>query len=317
MIDQAYALVRRGAAVEAVRLLEQQGAGEDGAGFLELAVWLLEGQVVRRDLALARKWFGRAAEAGNMVGASVHLAFLAIGVGGDRDWKQALRLLDELAPRHAPAREQQNLLAAMPLDDQGDALTKAQGHELSVSPRIMAFYDLLSDAECDHLIALAEPLLQPSAIVDPATGRMRPDPVRTSAATTLAWVDENPVVHALNRRIAAASGTKVEAGEPLQILRYEGGQQYRPHHDALSGVSNQRVATMLVYLNAGYGGGETHFPAGDLKFKGRKGDALYFWNVLPDGSADPAALHSGLPVTAGRKFLATRWIRQHCFMPMR
>ena len=40
----------------------------------------------------------------------------------------------------------------------------------------------------------------------------------------------------INACIAAASGTDKEWGEPLTILRYQPGQQYRPHHDAGKGA---------------------------------------------------------------------------------
>jgi prolyl 4-hydroxylase len=44
--------------------------------------------------------------------------------------------------------------------------------------------------------------------------------------------------------------------------------------------------------------------------KGRAGEGLLFANALPDGRPDPASRHAGLPVTAGAKLLASRWIRQ-------
>jgi prolyl 4-hydroxylase len=125
------------------------------------------------------------------------------------------------------------------------------------------------------------------------------------------WVSEDMVVSALNRRIAAASNTDRRCGEPLQVLRYRPGQEYRPHLDALPSRENQRVLTMLVYLNDRYSGGETCFTATGLKFSGAPGDALLFRNATPDGSPDPASQHAGLPVHEGEKYLASRWIRQH------
>ena len=112
---------------------------------------------------------------------------------------------------------------------------------------------------------------------------------------------ENPAVHALNRRIAAASGTDVAQGEPLQVLRYRPGGEYKPHFDAIPGFANQRILTMIVWLNEDYEGGETMFAKTGAKFKGRTGDALLFRNALPDGTRDPDAGHAGLPVTRGRE----------------
>ena len=69
------------------------------------------------------------------------------------------------------------------------------------------------------------------------------------------------------------------------------------------------MATLLIYLNDGFEGGETHFPLTGLRFKGRKGDALLFHNVLPGGAPDPITLHAGLAPARGEKWLFSQWIR--------
>jgi prolyl 4-hydroxylase len=120
-------------------------------------------------------------------------------------------------------------------------------------------------------------------------------------------------VHAINQRIAAASGTQAAQGEPLQVLRYRPGGEYKPHFDAIPGFANQRILTMIVWLNEDYEGGETMFMKTGAKLRGRTGDALLFRNALPDGSRDPDAAHAGLPVTRGEKLIASRWIRARPF----
>jgi prolyl 4-hydroxylase len=317
VVQQASRLAGGGQVRQAVDLLAGAGRGGDADALLELAVWYLSGQIVRRDLAQSRHFFRLAGEAGNGQAAMIHLSFLAIGVGGDRDWRGAVQLLEALATHDPVAATQFGLLKRMALDGKGDPSTPARPKELSASPYAAAFRGLLSPDEANYLIALAEPLLEPSLVVDPETGQMRPHPVRTSHAAALGWVDENPVVHAINRRIAAATGTIVEAGEPLQLLRYAPGQEYRPHHDAIPGATNQRLLTLLIYLNEEYEGGATVFPRSGLSFRGKVGDALLFRNALPDGRIDPEAVHAGSAVTSGRKYLATRWIHQRQFMDLR
>jgi len=120
---------------------------------------------------------------------------------------------------------------------------------------------------------------------------------------------EDPVVRQLNRRFAAITGTKVECGEPLHVLRYAPGQEYRPHFDAIPGAQNQRTWTVLVYLNDAYEGGATLFDQLNIQFRGAPGDALVFRNADQDGIPDPRLRHAGAPVAAGVKWLATRWIR--------
>jgi prolyl 4-hydroxylase len=317
VVDQAYAHVNANQPGAASALLERAGEAGDSAAWLELAVWFLSGQVVTRDLARSRDCFRRAGEGGHDQAAMIHLSFLAIGVGGDRDWPGAVHLLQKRARTDAEAARQVTLLEGMSLDEEGNPLSLPPTVELSRSPYVATVEKLFTREECDYLIALASPLMQGSVIVDPLNGQMRPDPIRSSDAAMLAWIEENPVVHALNRRIAAVSGSLVEAGEPLQVLRYRPGQEYRPHHDALPGATNQRVSTLLVYLNEDFTGGETSFAAAGLTYKGGVGDALLFRNAHPDGRIDQAALHAGLPVTTGCKFLASRWIHERQFAPLR
>jgi len=49
--------------------------------------------------------------------------------------------------------------------------------------------------------------------------------------------------------------------------------------------------------------------------RGKVGDMLLFSNADPEGHGDPLAEHAGLPVTAGTKYLATRWIREARWIP--
>ena len=58
-------------------------------------------------------------------------------------------------------------------------------------------------------------------------GEQALDPIRTSDGAGLFWLAEDPAIHALNRRIAMATATNYERGEPLQVLRYLPGQEYR------------------------------------------------------------------------------------------
>ena len=316
-IEQAYELVRGHRPADAVALLEEGGRAGDAACWVELATWHLGGSIIPRDLARCRECFRLAGEGGHDQARSIYISLLANGTGGPAEWSSAVGELREFGSHNADAARQVMLLEAMALGSGGEPGPLPAPHVLSESPKALLFSGLLSEDECRYLVDRALPLLQPSAIVDPATGRMRPHPIRTSEGAAFPWIDENPVIHAINRRIAAASASEVRAGEPLQVLRYRPGQEYRPHHDAVPGTDNQRVLTMLVYLNDGYAGGETVFFANGLKVRGAPGDALLFRNALDDGTPDPAAQHAGLPVTSGEKLIASRWIRQRAFGPAR
>jgi len=207
------------------------------------------------------------------------------------------------------AGRQAELLAAMRLTPAGDPAARPEARILSQDPRLILFPGLFTPAECDCLATLAGPDFQPSVVLDPRTGRPMRDPVRTSDVAAFPLAVEGAFVHALNRRLAAATGTDPRQAEPLQVLRYAGGQQYRPHLDVLPQAANQRVLTALVWLNDGYAGGETRFPDLSFTLKGEPGDALVFVNVDAAGRPDGRVRHAGLPVTAGVKLLASRWIR--------
>ena len=312
-VARACELAYAGRIAEAVAHLEQAGASGDASAWLELAGWHFSGSPVPRDLRKGRDCYRAAGEAGSPEGRMIHLSLMASGVGGARDWRGALRLLAELARVDSHAARQLEILSAMPVTEEGDPIAVPASEALSERPRASVFRNLLSAAECDYLIDLASPMFVPAMVVDPATGRFQHDPIRISDTTPFPWIRENPLVHALNRRFAAASGTKVEAGEPLQVLRYRSGQQYRAHMDAIPDADNQRVLTLIVYLNAGFGGGETRFLQTGTSFVGAPGDALLFRNADEDGRPDPLSQHAGLPVTSGEKIIASRWIRQRPF----
>ncbi|HEU0099980.1 MAG TPA: 2OG-Fe(II) oxygenase [Allosphingosinicella sp.] len=313
IIVRVEALLQGGRAAEAARLLESAAEAGQAAALVRLASWRIAGNVVRRDLAKARSLLAAAGERGDSGAALLHASFLASGTGGEADWPAALAALRRLAPKVPQAAAQLCLIDAMALDGDGYPQRPGAVRPLSTAPRAAVAESFLTAAECAYLRAAAEPELQPSVVVDPATGRMAPHPVRTSDAAMFGVHGEDLVVNAVNRRIAASSGTRPAQGEPLQVLRYRPGGEYKPHFDALPAEGNQRILTCLIYLSDGYEGGETHFPRAGLTFRGRTGDALLFRNTAADGRADPLSLHAGLPVTRGTKYLASRWIRSERF----
>jgi prolyl 4-hydroxylase len=65
-----------------------------------------------------------------------------------------------------------------------------------------------------------------------------------------------------------------------------------------------------MYLNAPKEGGGTAFPNIGLTVTAKKGSAVYFENVDLNGHVDTQTLHAGLPVLAGEKWIATKWLRE-------
>ncbi|MBL0916146.1 MAG: 2OG-Fe(II) oxygenase [Sphingopyxis sp.] len=312
---QAARLLDSGAIEQAVRLVSDAARRGDPSALNQLALWHVYGQPLRRDFAMARLLFGRAGEAGHKPSAITHAVFVALGAGAEPDWPAALSLLEAASPRDRSAARQLELIAAMDIDNFGRPTSLPERDRRSAAPEVDVRHALFSAEECQHVVALATPLLAPSIVVDSRTGRSMPNPVRTSLDAVLGPIQQDLVVHALNLRLAAATGTDADRGEPLVVLRYEPGQQYRLHHDCLPGESNQRETTAIVYLNDDYDGGETVFPTVDITIKGSTGDALSFANTLPDGRVDERSRHAGQPVVRGSKWICTRWIRRARFDP--
>jgi prolyl 4-hydroxylase len=199
------------------------------------------------------------------------------------------------------------------------AYGEVEVHSLSHTPRINWLPKFLTHAECDHLINLAKGSLTPSTVVGDDPGGVLMSDVRKSEGY---WVpkDHDETVRKIEKLIAEITGTPIENGEALYVIKYGVGGEYKPHHDYFDPGSKelqnggQRVATVIMYLNTPEEGGETDFPKASIKITPIKGDAVFFNNVLPDGKDDPLTLHAGTPVRKGCKWIMTRWIRERPFL---
>ena len=250
---------------------------------------------VSRDFAHARDLFKAASDAGQPMGIRAWTNLLSSGIGGPRQWTEALIRLEQEARTDGLRKRMFEVIQRMDLDENGDPRAIPSAGWTSDRPNIRLFRGAFTPEECDFLILLAEPTYERSLVI--MDGHDVPDPIRTSDGSTIHWLIEDPATHAINRRIAALSGTSVEQGEPLHILRYRPGQQYHPHHDWLP-PPNRRVMTALIYLNEDYDGGETAFVKTGLKVRGRKGDAIVFVSALPGRRSRSAERACG---TAGCK----------------
>jgi prolyl 4-hydroxylase len=189
-------------------------------------------------------------------------------------------------------------------------------------PCVALLADVLSDDECDRLIAIGRDRVQQSSVVDPNSGNEITIRERNSEG---AFVNgsTDALVATIDRRLAELVQQPVENGEDLHILRYGMGGEYRPHYDYFPEEQagsrhhmlrgGQRVATIILYLNEVEQGGDTTFPDVGLCIHPRRGSALYFEYVNAHGQTDPKTLHAGTPVEKGEKWIATKWIRRGRF----
>lgn len=188
------------------------------------------------------------------------------------------------------------------------------------SPRVVVFGGLLSDEECDEMVALARQRLTRSETLDNATGGTEVHAARTSDGMFFNR-GEFELCLRIERRIARLVRWPFENGEGLQVLRYRPGAEYRPHHDYFDPVhpgsqavlkrGGQRVGTVVMYLNMPAKGGATTFPDAALEIAPIKGNAVFFSYERPHPST--RTLHGGAPVIEGEKWVATKWLRESRF----
>ncbi|GBF92354.1 hypothetical protein Rsub_05556 [Raphidocelis subcapitata] len=207
---------------------------------------------------------------------------------------------------------------------------------VSWRPRAFVAHGFLTPEEARHLRKLSAITLRRSTVIG-AGGKSVEDSYRTSFGTFLRRRSD-PIVSAVDARVAAWARVPEENAEDMQVLRYDIGQYYKKHFDGLEDDhAGPRVATVLIYLSDVEEGGETAFPdgsewahpdqaarsgpfspcaAGSVAFKPKMGDALLFWSIKPDGhTLDPASMHTGCPVLRGVKWSATKWIHARAFRP--
>jgi prolyl 4-hydroxylase len=163
-----------------------------------------------------------------------------------------------------------------------------------------------------------------------------------------AWLPIDPILRKIQNRISQLIGIPYnyiqQKSEDLQVVRYEKAGEFKVHQD--SSAFHPRLLTALFYLSAPENstGGETWFPyargsdlvtnelnppadsdvtaaiahaytassveRSGLAVKPSAGSAIIFFNYqAPDFRAlDVYALHAGLPVQEGEKWIANYWI---------
>jgi prolyl 4-hydroxylase len=306
LFEKAAAIARAGRPEDGVRFIEQAAeSGDPQANFI-VAHWLLYGSDRPRDSAAACRHLQRSADKGSGEALRVLAHLTASGTGMERDSARALDLLSKAAESDGIAAEE---LALLPKLMSSEQVLVAPRERVSEDPHIEIVRKLIPPEECAYLIRRAEPLLKPSFVDDGRSGIGRPDPIRTSHGAAFVPHEADLVVQEITRRIAQVTGTSEENAEALYVMRYTPGQQYRPHSDALPGLTNQREWTAIAYLNDDFDGGATAFPELDLSLRLGAGDLLVFRNSDGSERPDPRMVHSGEPVTSGEKWVATRWIR--------
>jgi prolyl 4-hydroxylase len=174
--------------------------------------------------------------------------------------------------------------------------------------------DFLDRADCATLVAAIDANRIPSKLLAPSAD---PD-FRTSESCNLDPTDS--FVRRIERKITGLLGIDPLRGETIQGQRYAPGQRFKPHCDffdssqpywaEMDRCGGQRTWTAMIFLNEPEGGGETSFPKANIKVTPRTGNLLAWNNLNIIGEPNYFSLHEGMPVTAGTKYIITKWHRE-------
>ncbi|KAH8658439.1 hypothetical protein BX600DRAFT_439602 [Xylariales sp. PMI_506] len=155
--------------------------------------------------------------------------------------------------------------------------------------------------------------------------------IRSSTSARIPSQDK--VASCLSNRVKSLLGNvQHDEIEPMQLIRYGGGERFRSHQDWSDPYESKasdsgshvryynRLTSTFAYLEDNCTGGETYFPRvqsvgldadGDkfsrtesgegLLVRPRRGNAILWKNLLANGTGDPRLLHASLPIKSGRK----------------
>ncbi|MFC4255074.1 prolyl hydroxylase family protein [Croceibacterium xixiisoli] len=182
----------------------------------------------------------------------------------------------------------------------------------SLKAELWALGDFFTPQECRKMMRMIDAGAKPSKAFDTPYS----SGYRTSYSGDVDPFD--PFIIRLQRRIDDLLGIDPSYGETMQGQRYLQGQEFKPHTDWFpygtpyweqEKTRGQRSITAMIYLNEVEGGGHTDFPELGLSFEPKPGVLLIWNNADMQGVPNQATLHTGSPVTAGRKYVVTKWYR--------
>lgn len=189
---------------------------------------------------------------------------------------------------------------------------------LNKQPNILEIESFLSEDECNSILQ-RNFTFKKSKGYDFSTKESMEVDVRTSYTFFDLNDDLNPIrkkIHFLSSMILDDSfNLKMENLELLQLTRYTGQEKYVSHWDFFNHVeedkiSNDRIATFIVYLNDDFLEGNTTFEKLNISVKPKKGKALYF-DYCYSNEINELTMHSGDPPVQGTKTILTCWIRKY------
>ena len=171
------------------------------------------------------------------------------------------------------------------------------------SPYLIKVNNFLSEYECDYLIKKETNNMLKSKSERKIFNN------RISESSIINY--SNNILDNINKRLEDLINFPINQSENYEIIKYNIGGHYGYHFDLLMFNKfknyNQRVISVIIYLNTVDSGGETHYYKPKIIIKPVKGTAVICYNCYDTGYPDFSTLHSGFSVINGEKWILTKF----------
>jgi prolyl 4-hydroxylase len=207
-----------------------------------------------------------------------------------------------------------------PIDASKDPKSVCRGYCAETDPYILPeiYSNFITPNQAHYILEMAKPDFAESKIMSGSDTSIR--------KSQTAWLPKtDPVVGSIIQRVCGITGVPFDRAEKMQVVKYQPNGYYNEHHDAccddrpecieFQRIGGQRVVTMVIYLTDQYEGGATRFINLKKDYKLPKYSGLLFYPLEKNGEngkkkGHPLALHAGMPVLSGEKYIANVWLRE-------
>jgi prolyl 4-hydroxylase len=190
---------------------------------------------------------------------------------------------------------------------------------LSSTCEVRLIKNFITLEECNHLIEKFSKFCVQSTVASPQnTENMQVFEAHIDQrSSTSAYMNQHGtdnVVMAITEKVARLCNLPITHVEGLQLVKYQKGQEYKPHHDYFTPEikGQNRLFTVLIYLNDLdiEDGGRTIFPLLNINVVPKTGNAIFWRNCLDDRSVLHESLHTGEIIHTDKiKYAVNCWIR--------
>jgi prolyl 4-hydroxylase len=201
--------------------------------------------------------------------------------------------------------------------DTKEKIFLANAEKIDTSEKLELFKidNFLNTDECYELLSLIRGSLRKSTITN-QSGTLKN--YRTSKTCDLSLIN-HPLINDIDQRICDMLGFDASYSEPIQAQWYDVDQEFKPHTDYFEPNTKefevhakhrgQRTWTFMLYLNNTRSGGATAFTRVNKAFLPKRGTAVIWNSLTPEGKENIESMHWGMPIEKGFKVIITKWFR--------